>query len=193
MRKTFLLSVLTLALAVGGAWAQNAGKPSTSDEADDPVFARPGRMSTEDATAFSEARIAALKAGLQLKADQEKNWPAVETALRDAAKARIANMDEWRDQAPATFESDPIGALQRRAQNMTARAGALEKVAAAAKPLYDTLDEGQKRRFGPLLQAAIRGRMQGMGGMGGMGGGPGGMRHGHGHGHGRRMRGMEDR
>jgi hypothetical protein len=193
MRKTFLLALVAAALAAGGAWAQDSGKPSTSSEAEDPVFSRPGRMSAEDAAAFSEARIAALKAGLQLKADQEKNWPAVETALRDAAKARIANMDEWRDQAPATFESDPIGALQRRAQNMTARAGALEKVAAAAKPLYDTLDEGQKRRFGPLLQAAIRGRMQGMGGMGGMGGGPGGMRHGHGHGHGRRMRGMEDR
>jgi hypothetical protein len=37
---------------------------------------------------------------------------------------------------------------------LTAHAGDLEKLAQAAKPLYDTLDEGQKRRFGKLMRAA---------------------------------------
>jgi len=36
--------------------------------------------------AFTDARIAALRAGLQLTPDQEKNWPPFEQALRDLVK-----------------------------------------------------------------------------------------------------------
>src|ERR1700690_1923898 len=46
---------------------------------------RPG---AEDISAFSDARIAALHAGLKLTAEQEKSWPPVEAALRDIAKQR---------------------------------------------------------------------------------------------------------
>jgi hypothetical protein len=132
-------------------------------------FARAQRFSSQDMAAFGEARIAALKAGLQLKPEQEKNWPALEAALRDGARARVARAEEWRDKAPPTFDSDPVGALQRRAQNMSARAGELDKLAAAAKPLYDTLDEAQKRRFGALIRAAADGPMRHMRGPHGMG------------------------
>ena len=45
------------------------------------------------------ARIAALKAGLKLTPAQEKNWPALETALREQAKARAARIAEWREKA----------------------------------------------------------------------------------------------
>lgn len=120
------------------------------------------RFSSQDLAAFADARIAALKAGLQLKPEQDKNWPAMEAALRDVAKARIARAEEWRDKGPTTFETDPIAALQRRAQSMTARAAELDKLAAAARPLYDSLDDAQKRRFGALLKVAIAGRMHGM-------------------------------
>lgn len=137
-------------------------------------------MSAEDTIAFAEARIAALKAGLQLKAEQEKHWGALESVLRDAAKTRVSNMEEWRDKPPPAFDTDPIGALERRARNMSARAAAFEKIAAAAKPLYDSLDDAQKRRFGPLLKAAVGG---GMGGGRGMGGGMGGGMHHHRHRH----------
>jgi hypothetical protein len=184
MLKTFLVALAAVALSCAGvAQARNAEKAQTEDQ--DDAFARPRRMSSEDMAAFSQARVAALKAGLQLKPEQEKSWPALETALSDAAKARIANMEEWRDKAPATFDTDPIGALQRRALNMSARAGAFEKIGAAAKPLYDSLDEGQKRRFGPLLQAAIGGRGMGAGRGGGMGMGRGMGGHHHHHMHGR--------
>jgi hypothetical protein len=44
---------------------------------------------------------------------------------------------------------------------MAARSGELDKIAAAAKPLYDVLDEAQKRRFGPLLASALHERMRG--------------------------------
>src|SRR5260370_360950 len=46
------------------------------------------RPNAEDAAAFTDARIAGLKAGLKLTPDQEKNWPAVEAAIRDLAKDR---------------------------------------------------------------------------------------------------------
>ena len=47
------------------------------------------RMNPEDRAAFTDARIAAVHAGLKLNADQEKLWPPVEAAVRDFAKLRI--------------------------------------------------------------------------------------------------------
>ncbi len=44
------------------------------------------RPSADDIKAFTDARIAALRAGLQLTLDQEKNWPPFEQALRDLVK-----------------------------------------------------------------------------------------------------------
>src|SRR5215468_2512635 len=43
----------------------------------------------EDLRAFGEARLAALKAGLLLTPEQEKNWPAFEQAARDYGKVRM--------------------------------------------------------------------------------------------------------
>src|SRR6202047_1964276 len=47
------------------------------------------RPNTEDLRAFGEARLAALKAGLVLTPEQEKNWPAFEQAARDYGKVRM--------------------------------------------------------------------------------------------------------
>lgn len=166
MKRVFLAALAAAALSTATA--------ASGATANAEPFARPSRFSAQDMTAFADARIAALKAGLQLKPEQEKNWPALEAALRDNAKARIARIEEWREKAPPTLENDPIGALQRRAQAMTARAGELDKLAIAAKPLYDSLDDAQKRRFGALVRAAIAEhghRMRGMMGRGGFGAG----------------------
>jgi hypothetical protein len=46
------------------------------------------QLSPEDRAAFVDARIAALKAGLELTPDQAKNWPMFEQALRDMAQLR---------------------------------------------------------------------------------------------------------
>ena len=68
------------------------------------AYAQPGPMghqraqrwhpSAADAAAFADARIAALHAGLELNADQEKNWPALESALKDLTKERIERRSE---------------------------------------------------------------------------------------------------
>ena len=113
------------------------------------------RPSQEDISALTDARIAALKAGLKLTAEQEKNWPAVETAIRDLAKQRADRFAE-RQARPrergARQRPDMIARLRRGADAMTKRAAALTKLADAAEPLYKSLDEGQKRRFTLLLR-----------------------------------------
>jgi len=108
------------------------------------------RMTPEDRQAFSDARIAAVHAGLKLTPDQEKLWPPVETAVRDFAKlridranARMGARDEPRDQQ----SNDPVSRLRERADDMATSAAAMKKIADAADPLYKTLDEGQKRRL----------------------------------------------
>jgi LTXXQ motif family protein len=113
------------------------------------------RMSPEDRAAFTDARIAAVKAGLKLTPDQEKLWPPVETAVRDFAKLRIdranARMNaKPDDSAEAQKPDDPVARLRERADNMATSAAALKKIADAADPLYKTLDDGQKRRLAIL-------------------------------------------
>lgn len=110
-------------------------------------------LSAEDFSALADSRIAALKAGLKLTPDQEKNWPALETALRDMGKARAANFAEHKEQMKAD-DRDTLDMLRHRATMLSQRAQELNKLADAAKPLYDSLDEGQKRRFGILLRQA---------------------------------------
>lgn len=101
------------------------------------------RPSAADISAFGDARIAALKAGLKLTPEQEKNWPAVESAMRDLTKQRVD-----RYEARGTDRSsDPIQRLAARAERLEARGAALKKLADVAAPLYNSLDDAQKRRF----------------------------------------------
>jgi hypothetical protein len=113
-----------------------------------------GRMNPEDRAAFTDARIAAVKAGLKLNADQEKLWPPVEAAVRDFAKLRIdranARMNVQRDDSRDTPRPDPVTRLRDRADTMATTAAAMKRIADAADPLYKTLDDGQKRRLALL-------------------------------------------
>jgi hypothetical protein len=112
---------------------------------------RPGaehchRLSTTDMSAFADARIAALKAGLQLTPDQAKNWPPFEQALRDMVELRIARVQARQadaQQQPGT----PFERLSQRADNMAKASTALKKIADAGTPLYQSLNDDQKNRF----------------------------------------------
>ena len=111
------------------------------------------------APAFLDARIAALKAGLELNAEQEKNWAPLESAMRDLAKQRAERFAAWRerrdDNQNENVEISPIDRLARTSDRLSARAADLQKLAGAAKPLYDSLDDGQKRRFGVLFRGPM--------------------------------------
>lgn len=102
------------------------------------------RPSAEDVSAFGDARIAALHAGLRLSADQEKNWPAVEAAMKDMTKLRS---DRMAARANAEKPKDPIERLAARGEVEAERGAALKKFADAAAPLYKSLDPEQKHRF----------------------------------------------
>lgn len=106
-----------------------------------------------DIVAFGDARIAAVHAGLKLTAEQEKNWPPVESALRDLAKQRS---DWFAARASVDKPKDPLERLNLRADVMTKRGAALKKLADAAGPLYKSLDEGQQHRF--VMLAKLGGR-----------------------------------
>ncbi|HEX3709208.1 MAG TPA: Spy/CpxP family protein refolding chaperone [Pseudolabrys sp.] len=140
MWKTVLAG--TTALAIAGtslAFAQlgPAGKMHEHHE-------HHWRMSAQDITAFGDARIAAIHAGLKLNADQEKNWPAVQSALSDIAKQRS---ERFAARASADRPKDPIERMSLRADVMSQRGASLKKLADAAGPLYKSLDDAQKHRF----------------------------------------------
>jgi zinc resistance-associated protein len=105
------------------------------------------RPSQQDRAAFTDARIAALKAGLELTPDQAKLWPAFETALRDIAKAHTERR-EARQNEPRS--SDPVERLRREADELAKAGVALKGLADAQAPLYTSLDDAQKRRFSIL-------------------------------------------
>jgi zinc resistance-associated protein len=145
------------------------------------------RFSAADLSAFTDARIAALKAGLELTPDQQKNWPAFEQALRDLAQLRIARIQARQQQAdagqPGQTTNGPFDRLAKRADAMAKTSAALKKISDAGAPLYQSLNDGQKERF-KMLARVLRPHHRRMafndrGGWQGreMGRGPGGGEH----------------
>jgi zinc resistance-associated protein len=122
--------------------------------------------SADDIKAFSDARIAALKAGLALTPDQEKNWPPFEQALRDLAKLRLQRIEARAAAAEQQPPSDPFERLQHRAEAMSQRGAALKRVADAGAPLYQSLNDAQKHRF-TILARILRPHHHMHDGMGG--------------------------
>jgi zinc resistance-associated protein len=112
------------------------------------------RLSAEDLSAFTDARAAALKAGLELTPDQAKNWPAFEQAYRNIAQLRRNRLMMRRGQTSPTMDQSFADRLQRRADAVTQYGAALEELAKATKPLYQSLDDAQKRRFMMLAHLA---------------------------------------
>ena len=151
MRKILLAGAAVLAIAgTTVVYAQHR-----------PWFQEHMRLSMEDRAALTDARIAAVHAGLKLTPDQEKLWPPLEAAVRDFAKLKIdranarmnAKVDGKSDDKAdnnADRPDDPVARLRERADNMAASAAAMKKIADAADPLYKTLDDGQKRRLALL-------------------------------------------
>ena len=136
-------------LAIAGSSIVYAQQRWNGPGGDGPRFEHHHRhLSAEDRAALTDARIAALKAGLELTADQAKNWPAFEQALRDMAQLRIQRMQarEAASQQPQT-PGTPFDRLSRRADTMSKVSAALKRVADTGAPLYMSLNDGQKDRF----------------------------------------------
>lgn len=112
-----------------------------------------GRMSPEDRAAFFNARIAAIHAGLTLNPDQEKLWPALESAVRDMARTHMQHREQARAEAPA---KDMLERMKQRAEWRIASGEAMKKFADAAQPFYASLTQDQKDRLRVLMRPAFR-------------------------------------
>jgi hypothetical protein len=100
----------------------------------------------------SDALTARMKMDLRLTPEQEKNWPGFEGAMQDMGKKKADRMIARRDER--SNEKTPFNVLEqitRRADSQIERSNDWKKLADAAKPLYASLDEQQKRRFAERL------------------------------------------
>jgi len=122
---------------------------------------RAARPNVEDMRAYGEARLAALKAGLTLTPEQEKSWPAFEQAAREFAKLRMDRMNAAANTQQPSGDSNPAERMNRRATAMVETGNALKKLGEATAPLYNSLDENQKRRFAALSRLGRVGGEQG--------------------------------
>lgn len=170
MRMRILLAGAALAggLAIAAVHAQT---PVPQDQSG--PFASPaqwnggyGRMTEEERARQIDRRLSDMKSRLQLTADQEKLWPAVETAMRDMQKTTADLRDQMRNAMQAERNStgqmpEPAARLRNMAAMSTARANGLMKLADAIDPLYKSFDDNQKRRFADMSR------------YGGLGGGDG--------------------
>ena len=112
LSKPFLVAATAAALSV--ASLSGASFAAQSDQPE-----RHG-MSAEDRAALLDARVAALRAGLKLTPDQEKNWAPLEAAIREQAKERAERFAAWREKRESQDEHhDLIERLQMRSQWMT--------------------------------------------------------------------------
>jgi len=145
--KNLLLAAVAAAGLAGSTLAYSAYAAN-----EPPNAARMERMQEERA-AMLDAHLAGFKAGLKLTADQDKLWAPFESAIRDAAKARMEAMRQMRDKMDQkdAQRPSPIDRMEMMSDHMAKMSSELKIVADAGKPLYDSLNDTQKRSFGPLL------------------------------------------
>jgi zinc resistance-associated protein len=162
----------TTALTIVGASLVYAQQTPPNQPGSNTAQQRP-RLTPEDRAAFTDARIAGLKAGLRLTPAQERNWPAVEAALRERAKQRDERFEKFRklreQTDPAQRQGNMIERLRERADTMATQGTTLKKLADAVDPLYKSLDDSQKQRFAMLFREGGRHHF-GRGGWRNMGG-----------------------
>ena len=122
-------------------------------------------LSASELETLTDARINLIKSVLQLTAEQEKFWPAVEEAIRFRAQGRqarlasaMARADEMRDRNAVENlrDRDPIDFLRRRADALAQRSAELRRLAGAWQPLYQTLSADQKQRLGLVAVLVFR-------------------------------------
>ncbi|GLR92007.1 Spy/CpxP family protein refolding chaperone [Bradyrhizobium iriomotense] len=145
-----LIMVGTTALLVTASSIANAQAPSPATSE---------RLNAADRNTLTDMRIDLVKAALQLTPDQEKLWPAVESAIRARAedrKARVAKISETvgrradQNTAETLRNRDPIAFLQRRSEALAQRSADLDRLAEAWQPLYKTLNPEQRQRMAAL-------------------------------------------
>ena len=143
MKRTFVAALATVFVATSAfAIAAEDGQQSSRAE-------RMERWAADRETVL-DAKLAGMKAGLALTADQEKLWGPFQSAVQDAAKSRMDAMRQMMETRTQGEQISPVDHLEAMADRLSRGATNIKKIADAAKPLYDSLDELQKHKFGML-------------------------------------------
>jgi hypothetical protein len=143
--------ILTALLVTGSSLVYAQTPSSTAGMQDRP------RLSQSDLKALTDARVAVVKAALQLTPEQEKYWPALEEAIRARSttrQQRLAALAEKLRGQPANV--DPAELLRERADNLIQRGTELKKLVDAWQPLWQTLNTDQKERMRILARGVLR-------------------------------------
>jgi len=129
-----------------------------------PSPATPERLNATDRNTLTDMRIDLTKAALQLTPEQEKYWPAVESAIRartEDRRARLAKISETvgmradKNSVEVMRNRDPIAFLQRRSEALAQRSADLDKLAEAWQPLYKTLSPEQRQRMAAVATLVL--------------------------------------
>jgi hypothetical protein len=158
VRQTRLLARSTLAQnqqqqSQAGSAQGGQGVPSPDQAQGQQVFGRAqdqDRVVPNEILGGMERRLGWAKEALQLTPDQEKNWPALQSALSDVVKLLVQRMSDRRDQPLLS----PVERLRRNADHLGSVATALTRLADAEEPLYNSLNDAQKERFARLTRIA---------------------------------------
>ena len=151
MTKTIVIGMTALILTASSI--ASAQSPQTSSPA------TPQRLNVTERNTLTDMRIDLVKAALQLTPEQEKYWPAVESAIRAGAEDRNARLAKIQETVGRRVDEgrmetlrnrDPIAFLQRRSQALAQRSADLDKLAEAWQPLYNTLSQEQRQRMAAL-------------------------------------------
>jgi len=152
MRKHVLIAATAALLALPSLSSTVLAAPSEASE--DTATHHP-KFSGRGLRSFHGCAYCSAESRPQTDSGAGKELAALETALREQAKARAARIAEWREKAKEPREHrSVIEGLQQGAKRLAARSAELEKLADAAKPLFDSLDDAQKGRFRALLHIA---------------------------------------
>ena len=150
--KSILLCALTAVAVSASSLALTAAAGDQSAEA-----AHKERMQhwAADHEAMMDARCGGMKTALKLTPEQNPLWEAFENAVRGGAKSRT---DDTRQIMENRERMSSVERMAATAGHMARRADELKKIAEAAKPLYGSLDDTQKRKFellsGEMMMAA---------------------------------------
>lgn len=151
--KKILLATAAIALVAGIAFTESADAQGRGGRSDREA------LTVNQIVARTDARTARIKADLRLTSEQEKNWADFEAAVRDIGKNRADRVVAFRaDRGQRKQSGDVIEYLSNHAKFLGERSVDLKRLADAAQPLYASLDEQQKRRFGSQLMRFNRER-----------------------------------
>jgi len=165
MKKIALITAAALLASAGTyAFAQGAGSggPGSGPGAGQAQGRQAARgLSQDEYNRLVDARIAAIKAGLKLNADQERLWAPVETAIRANATERFTRFQQRDTLREQRQSMDFMQRLEMRGTMMTESAQRSSALSTALRPLWNTFSEDQKRIAPRLMRSALGG-----GGMG---------------------------